>query len=131
MSVWTLYWLTRLDSLNCWLTVICGAFAILTIVFLIGAATASDFGSDEDVTRRLGVAKKLGAVLALTSFMLVFVPSTKDVFMIIGGAYLTQNEDIQKLPPMAAKAVSQFLENYVDKEKSDNEAKAKEKKAKD
>lgn len=125
-----IYWLTRLDGLRTcliiFLVISCIALAIFTIV-RIATEQCAECGSYPDYNRRWvkiasGWIKGLipGVIVFATS--LVFVPSTKEAFLIygVGGAidFVRSDETAKKLPHKVVLAADKYLEELLSDEPS-------------
>lgn len=134
-----IYWLTRLDGLRTCLTVFlvisCIALAIFIIV-RIATEQYAEWGSCLEYNKRWvkiasGWIKGLipGVIVFATS--LVFVPSTKEAFLIygVGGAidFVRSDETAKKLPHKVVLAADKYLEELL----SDDDTLKKKKRSRD
>jgi len=99
------------------------AAAVSSCVFCLGIRYISALDYDRhDLAKELaGKIRFTGIIAAILFSSVAFVPSTKDIMLITGGAYLTNNKEIMSLPENGARAVNKFLQEYFEKEESDNE----------
>lgn len=121
MSIFTLYLLTILDGID----VITFLGALMGILFGGGAlfmylVESASVYKDE---ASLAIAKKAKSILipiGIISLLLhVLIPTTDQAIKIVGGYYVTNLEDIDKLPKNAINAANQFLESYAEPVKED------------
>lgn len=116
-----MYWITRLDGINIFVGILLFMSAVTSLVFFIGYAS-NEFRIDSNYTKACFILLKRFALLfALLSLLFIFIPSKKDMIMIlgIGGTidYIKSNETIKQLPDRCINALDKFLEEYVpDKE---------------
>ncbi len=124
----TLYWITvlgNLYTLSVW--VLC--ILIVAIIFLGTYAIATETGdyADEEDKEEAHIYYKKAGKLALCSIIptliLIFVPSTKQLYAIYGVGTVTdfakESNEVKKLPDNAVKALNMWLEN-VNKDKKDS-----------
>lgn len=114
MSLFSLYLLTILDGLK-------GAaeffmvFGLFVGFMMMGGAIIAKTSEEEDM---FTLAYLWAKRLLLTGFigMILFTatPTTKQAMLIAGGYYVTNIEDIEKLPEHTVKAVNAFLQEYTE-----------------
>jgi len=118
-----LYWITRLDSIREFLSVVTTVCGVLTF----GALLAVFFAHLEE---KPGLARKSGkwglalfAGALMFGLVYVFVPSTKDAYVMygVGGTieYLRENDTAKQLPDKAVKALDSLLDEINNTEKND------------
>lgn len=121
MSLFQLYLITRLDNLSACFVFICCISAVMVIVSSVIALVNSDYDRYSSIDKQeqrlhlLGkrMAKWASVVLILSSFIEIAVPDEKDVAMIIGGYYATNNEQIKQIPDNILAATNEFLKEYA------------------
>ena len=108
-----IYWITRLDSINCTL-------GILEVIGLILAVAnlwlfwVADYNKEER-EKSLHRAIVLGILTSLLLIFNMFIPTTKEAYLIygVGGTidYVKSNKEAAKIPDKAIKALNIFLDN--------------------
>lgn len=127
-----IYWITRLDVICLFLTLIAVFSAIATVVlFFIGLIKRSDsdiYNEDSQTWKRhietskmcFYFAKKCAVVFCVSVFMNTFIPTTNDALLIygVGGTidYIKSNETAKQLPDKCVKALDKYLENLTKEE---------------
>lgn len=117
-----IYWLTRLDDVK----VLIGfmiAFAVVALIFGIGAMLFNFDSHCEDDVRMYNTGKKLTIISSIMLFVFsvgtCFIPNTNDAYMIygLGGTidYIKSNEVAKQLPDKCIIALDKYLEE-VDNE---------------
>lgn len=115
-----LYWISILDTI-CDLS--STAFIISLLVVLFSLAFAFFTQDDRDISDSFRASmkryrNKFSIILIISSLFVIFVPRTKDAYMIygIGGTidYLQSNETAKKLPDKCIKALDKFVGEYSD-----------------
>lgn len=110
MDVTTLYWLTRLDGLHELFKIMGGI--ILVFGGLGSAILAGHLYFDQKLSLYkallpLAIVFSVGVSAVIIS---AFIPKNEDLALIIGGSYITNQEDISKLPPNIAKTLNTYLQ---------------------
>lgn len=108
ITSWELYWLTRLDGLKeCSMVVVCIALIIM-VVYAIAR------GIDDDTPK---MSKKclnsLIFMVVIPAFVLLFVPSTKQMATIVILPVLVNSEALQKDIPAEVKEVYGLYKQYL------------------
>ena len=62
------------------------------------------------------VTKSLFCSVSLLFLAFAFVPTKEEMTYIVGGYFVTNVEDIEKLPPNLVKSANKFLEDYTTQE---------------
>ena len=113
-----IYWLTRFDGIITTSAIICIASALLIIFFT--ACFFSDDNDDEDIKMYKTIMKIFVPSLIISILSLIFVPSTKEAFMIygIGGTldYIKSNDKANQLPDKCVEALDKFVDSYITKD---------------
>ena len=120
-----LYWIERMDSINGLMIFLLIAFGILLVLsFLVSWVEEWD----EDDIKKKGVPKTRKMciwILSVSILVLIFVPSTKEMYRIIGIGgtidYLRKNETAKQLPDKCIKAVDLFLDKMTEGKKDESE----------
>lgn len=120
MSIFTLYLLTRFDSL-----LIMSIFVMIccTVILAISLAvylsnTDSEYQPEVKVQAATKTILKYNKWPLIISLLFsILIPSKQDTYWIIGGYYVTNSAEIQKLPDNVVGAVNGFLEEYTPKGK--------------
>lgn len=116
-----LYWITRLDSINSFisiLTIISSIAAIILMIFNCFAIIESDFEIEKKVIKKLNY--KVFPTWLLITLLFIFIPTSKEAYMIwgIGGTidYIKSNETIKQIPDKCVKAIDILLDKYLTEE---------------
>ena len=133
-----IYWITRLDVINVFLTLIAVFSAIATVVlFFIGLTKRSyaviyDEGSEtwkrhiETYKMCLYFAKRCAIAFFVSVSINAFTPTTNDALLIygLGGTidYIKSNETAKQLPDKYIKALDKWVDN-LNEEKQENKQK--------
>lgn len=119
----TLYWIAVLGNINI-------AVTILLIILLSAAVGTGLFAviniqddEDEVVKKAFKIAKKCLLYSIIPILMVIFIPSTKQLYAIYGVGtiidYAKESNEVKKLPNNAVKALNVWLEN-INKNKKDS-----------
>lgn len=109
-----LYWITRFDSIYGFLI-----FLIIIFTIISGAAMLASVDEYDDVkTKCKRISIKCITVAIITSFIAVFIPSTKEALIIygIGGTidYVKSDSTAKQLPKKAILALDKYLNEITD-----------------
>lgn len=127
-----LYWITRLDYITAFLSLIAVLGAITTIVlFFIGLFKRSyaDIYPEGSQTWKRYIntseicfyfAKRCVIVFFVSVFMNIFIPTTNEALLIygVGGTidYIKSNSTAKQLPDKCVKALDKYLDNLTKEE---------------
>jgi hypothetical protein len=114
MDMWTLYWLTRIEDLGAAFGFIAFVIGFLLMVWVVYWGVEENF--DKEHKPRTSAFVALGVFWILA----VLTPSNKDLAIIMGGYYATNNEEFVEMPTKAAKVVNKFMDEYLE-ESTDKE----------
>ena len=130
-----IYWITRLDVINVFLTLIAVFSFIATVVlFSIGLSKRGDAdicteGSQtwkqhiETSKMCLYFAKRCAVVFCVSIFINIFTPTTNEALLIygVGGTidYIKSNDTAKQLPDKCIKALDKWVENLNEEKKQD------------
>ena len=117
-----MYWITRLDAVNDFLIIL----IILTVIAIAACLTIlfSEIVDEDEVwvKKMFRILKVSIFVLVATSALKVFVPTTNEMYTIIGIGgtyeYLKDNKDIKEIPDNTIKALKVWSENLVSEEEA-------------
>ena len=117
-----IYWITRLDAVNDFLIIL----IILSTIAIVGCLIivfAEIVDEDEIWVKKMFRILKVSILVLLTSSTLkVFVPTTNEMYTIIGIGgtyeYLKDNKDIKEIPDNTIKALKIWSENLVSGEEA-------------
>lgn len=128
MTMFQLYILTRCQHIN---DMLCQAVAFLAgLVALICAISILRYVFIQlDEYRQVVKDEKVAAVkktswpllkrtailLTIVSILAPLVPNNRDLYVMIGGYYVTNNDEIKKMPNNVLKAANNFLEEFAEK----------------
>jgi hypothetical protein len=104
MSVFELYLIfTVLPAINgvAFTVLLFGGFSLIGLIIFI-----EELGED----RVNKIIQYLKVILPIALILVVIIPSESQLKYIIGGSYVTNIENIEKLPPNMIDAANQFLE---------------------
>lgn len=127
MQLWQLYLLTRLDSFSD-ITMIFGLICTISLFLLIlmhicsSCSEQGDYNYKDNMAIKKGVTPYLKALIIIAPLLLLFhvlTPTKKDAFLIVGGYYLTNNQEVMQLPTNVALAANAFLKDYSNELKDD------------
>lgn len=120
----TLYWITILGNIRDIgqiLLIILLSVVVSSIFF--GIIYCQDDEEEDHVKKAIKIAKKCLLYSILPLLMVVFIPSTKQLYAIYGVGtvidYAKGSKEVQKLSDNAVKALNMWLEN-VNKDKKDS-----------
>lgn len=127
-----LYWITRLDGISAFLSIIAVLSVITTIVlFFIGLIKRSNadiclecnepWKRDMDIYKMcLYWSKRCVIVFFVSVFMNLFIPTTKEALLIygVGGTidYIKSNDTSKQIPDKCIKALDKYLDNLTKEE---------------
>lgn len=132
MSNYTsLYWLTRLDALNTFFILLIVLSIVCTIIYFIVFAIQGEWEKDEvkkalrdRFEKKWKKVPKTAMVLtamvltAISSFMLVFLPTKTDVIVIFAGGkamdFVQKDSSINKIPAQTTKIITDHLDKVIE-----------------
>lgn len=120
-----IYWLTRLDGLNTFSSIIMGigiALSLFVIVWEVAVNVEATF------TKYKSFVNKCAKIIFPTTFigilMTIFIPTTKEAFLIygVGSAvdYIKSNDTAKQLPDKCVKALDKWVDEYMLDENKEN-----------
>ena len=133
-----IYWMTRLDVINVFLTLI-AVFSVIAavVLFFIGIIKRSEsdiFNKDSQTWEQhietskmcLYFAKRCAVVFCVSIFINIFTPTTNEALLIygVGGTidYIKSNDTSKQLPDKCVKALDKWADN-LNEEKQENKQK--------
>ena len=112
-----IYWITRLDAIQTLAIIavfILGVFTFLYILFWIME------DDEKDKSKLKKIILKFAAYISIPVFLLVFIPSKRDMLMIIGIGgtieYLKSNDTAKELPDKVIMAIDKLLDDTIEEE---------------
>ena len=114
-----IYWITRLDAINLTFGIL-EVIGILLVVILLWIYGVIYYNSESEQNKKksrnlLHNAKVVGIITSLLLVCNIFVPTTKEAYLIygVGGTidYVKNNKEANKIPDKAIKALNIFLDN--------------------
>ena len=137
-----IYWITRLDVINVFLTLI-AVFSVIAavVLFFIGIIKRSEsdiFNKDSQTWEQhietskmcLYFAKRCAVAFFVSVFINIFIPTTNEALLIygVGGMidYIKSNDTAKQNPDKCVKALDKYLDNLTKEEnqkENDNESK--------
>lgn len=137
-----IYWITRLDAICNFLTIVSilcfFSFGILCIVAIFNRYDAEDFEENGEKWNKcmrkyksfIDYAKKCAIILCVSVFINFFIPTTNQALLIygVGGTidYIKSNGTAKQIPDKCVKALDKWVENLIKEEnhkENDNESK--------
>ena len=122
-----IYWITRLDAIGSFFFAIALITGIFGVIILMASIICYAQNELEEVPLKK-VCIGLISTCIISSFILIFIPSTKDMYMIYGVGstidYLKENETAKQLPDKCIK----YLDKWIDENLKEEEKAYKEKK---
>lgn len=118
MELWQLYLLMTLPEFAVAFGIVCFVVGLFTIGMIIAALVNhgdSYQEGDRDWTRFLQYKKaaKMGlTACVVTGFLAAAIPTSKALYTIVGGYYVTNLDGIKDLPPNVVAAANNFLKKY-------------------
>lgn len=109
MSMWQIYWLTRLFNLQSALSVIAVVFGFST--FLFGISMVTEFKEKEKGIYKYWAKQSLTAFVSSMA-LFIFLPSKSDVAIMVAGSWATNSEEMKKLPDNVVKTINDFLSEH-------------------
>ena len=136
-----IYWITRLDVINVFLTLI-AVFSVIAavVLFFIGIIKRSEsdiFNKDSQTCEQhietskmcLYFAKRCAVVFCVSIFINIFTPTTNEALLIygVGGTidYIKSNDTAKQLPDKCVKALDKYFDNINKEEEKQNENESK------
>lgn len=114
-----MYWITRLEAINGVLfaiELISGLVLAICVIWMI----LSYDDNDKVFNKSKRAFKKIITPFFVTTLLLVFIPTKKDMLMIygIGGTidYIKSNDTAKSMPNKCIEALDKLLDEYVDEE---------------
>lgn len=116
-----MYWLTRLDGINNCIVTFIVFSVVFTTVFSIMCLVNKYDTCDEELTKSsANYLKWLYPLTIVLSLVYVFIPSTKDAFLIygVGGTidYIKQDSVATQLPHKVLVALDKYVDEITPKE---------------
>lgn len=113
-----IYWITRLDAIQTLAIIAVFILGALTSVYIIAWFVEDDFEND---SKFKNMAVKCAAYLLIPIFLLTFIPSKRDMLMIIGIGgtmeYIKSNNTAKELPDKVIIAIDKLLDDTIEEEK--------------
>ena len=135
-----IYWITRLDAICNFLTIVSilcfFSFGILCIVAIFSRYDAEYFEENGEKLNKcmlkykifIDYAKKCAIILCVSVFINFFIPTTNQALLIygVGGTidYIKSNDTSKQLPDKCVKALDKYFDNINKEEekRNDNES---------
>ena len=127
INLWTVYWISRLDSITGVLYLfafIFGIFAMLSIVFLLNEYAIWDDNMEKTSSRIPRSIKLLPIILSLIFIVLaVLIPNTKDMCAVIIIPKIVNNEKLQDVGDKFYNLAMDWMEELSPTKEKQNEKK--------
>lgn len=123
MNIWLLWLLiVVIPGINGLLNTINIAIFVIACIVLLCAGLLIMFDSisnTDDLIKKIKKFKYAAVIWFISCVFVGLLPDKEQITYLVGGYFVTNIEDINKLPPNLIKSANQFLENYIsdDKEK--------------
>ena len=122
----TLYWITRLDGINTFLTIVTVVSSVLALFSaVVYASSCVDNGSEETkhyTKTSIKVLIRILPIAVIFGMLSIFTPTTKEALIIygVGGSidYLKENQTAKELPDKVIKCADKFLDEYLTEEEA-------------
>ena len=117
-----LYWITRLDGINVFLTILT-ILSTIAIIILIISNCVITFNKDDFEFEKI-IIKKFNRTIPFIWIVImslyIFIPTSKEAYIIwgIGGTidYIKSNETVKQIPDKCVKAIDILLDKYLTEE---------------
>lgn len=113
-----IYWITRLDAIQTLAIIAVFILGVFTCLHIIIWVIEDD---EENKPKLKNIILKFAAYISIPIFLLVFIPSKRDMLMIIGIGgtieYLKSNDTAKELPDKVIMAIDKFLDDTIEEEK--------------
>lgn len=117
-----LYWITRLDGINVFLTILTilstTAIIILIISNCVITFNKDDFESEKIIIKKFN--RTIPFIWIVIMSLYIFIPTSKEAYIIwgIGGTidYIKSNETVKQIPDKCVKAIDILLDKYLTEE---------------
>ena len=117
-----LYWITRLDGINVFLTILT-ILSTIAIIILIISNCVITFNEDDFEFEKI-IIKKFNRTIPFIWIVImslyIFIPTSKEAYIIwgIGGTidYIKSNETVKQIPDKCVKAIDILLNKYLTEE---------------
>lgn len=119
----TLYWITRFDCINTFCFIVTAVSAVsATISCFTYLGSKADY-DEESADTGAKILKLSTLILAMSSLIAIFVPTTKEALLIYGVGntvdYIKSNEKAQQLPDKCIDALDAWVESLNNNEKKE------------
>lgn len=113
-----LYWIERLDSIQGVFILLC-CLSVIYFLFSFIISFMEDYDKEDCKEKGVYKSRKIsGVLLAVSVLILTFLPSTKEMYRIIGIGgtidYIRQNETAKQLPDKCIKALDLFMDKVIE-----------------
>lgn len=113
-----IYWITRLDAIQTLAIIAVFILGVFTFLYILVWIMEDD---KKDKSKLKKIILKFAAYISIPVFLLVFIPSKRDMLMIIGIGgtieYLKSNDTAKKLPDKVIMAIDKLLDDTIEEEK--------------
>ncbi|MFV0500051.1 MAG: hypothetical protein ACK5MH_00480 [Bacteroidales bacterium] len=120
-----IYWITRLDAVTTFLMVLIILAGITALACVVTYFSEIEYEDEAWAKKMFRTIKVSILVLVASSVLRVFVPTTNEMYAIIGIGgtyeYLKDNKDIKEIPDNTIKALKIWSENLLSEEEAKEE----------
>lgn len=114
-----IYWITRLDAIQTLAIIAVFILGVFTFLYILVWIMEDDEKKDKSKLKKIIL--KFAAYISIPVFLLVFIPSKRDMLMIIGIGgtieYLKSNDTAKELPDKVIMAIDKLLDDTIEEEK--------------
>nr|UVY67961.1 MAG: hypothetical protein [Bacteriophage sp.] len=112
-----IYWITRLDAIQTLAIIAVFILGVFTFLYTLVWIMEDD---EKDKSKLKKIILKFAAYISIPVFLLVFIPSKRDMLMIIGIGgtieYLKSNDTAKELPDKVIMAIDKLLDDTIEEE---------------
>ena len=120
ITPWTLYWITRLDCIRDIATVIIIIATLLEILTAVTLLVNSSFDDDDDdkfparmVNTIARICKGSAAAIIVSTLLMIFLPTTKEMAVIVVVPAIANSEKVQKESQELYDLAKGYLKNIL------------------
>ena len=125
MDFWTLYWLTRLPHLfdvfdSIAAIGLMGIIVCLVMWLVFFAVSEGELNLYEKFPITQKATFLLGIIGICSLVVKSFIPTERDLAIILAGSWVTQSEEISKLPENVAQTLNQYMKRFTEGKKEES-----------
>ena len=109
-----LYWIERLDSIQ-GVFILLSCLSAIWLLFALIIPWVEYYNNEDCKEKGIHKSRKIsGVLLAVSVLILTFLPSTKEMYRIMGIDYIRQNETAKQLPDKCIKALDLLMDKVIE-----------------